>query len=368
MRKILSLLFIVCVATNSNAQILTVPVGGGSSKAWVGERVGLTDIQVNYNRPAVKGREGKIWGALVPYGYTDLGFGTSKAAPWRAGADENTTISFSTDVRINEKPLAAGNYGFFIAMGENEAEIIFSSNTSSWGSYFYDPKEDALRVKVPTAKLNESLERLTYTFSDQKDNSAVLSLNWEKMRIPFTVSVDLQKTQMESMRRELRSSKGFNPDAYVEAINYSVANNLNLEEAVGWSDYAINAAFVGQKNFKTLSARAAVLNKLGRSREADSLMKAAMPMANMQELHQYGQQLIRMKRPADALAAYKLNAQKNPDNFTTLVGLVRGYSAMADYKNALKHARLALPKAPDKGNRDNVEAMIRKLEEGKDVN
>ncbi len=367
MRNLLCL-FVVCFSLQSNAQILTTPVGGGSSKAWVGERIGITDIQVNYNRPAVKDREGKIWGALVPYGYTDLGFGTSKAAPWRAGADENTTISFSTDVRINDKPLPAGKYGFFIAMGEADAEIIFSSNTTSWGSYFYDPKEDVLRVKLPTTKTNESVERLTYSFSDQKDNSAVLALTWEKMRIPFTVSVDLTKTQLESMRRELRSNKGFNPDAYVEAINYSVFNNTNLDEALAWSDYAMNGVFVGQKNFKTLSARAAVLNKLGRNREADSLMKAAMPMASMQELHQYARQLIRMKKPAEALAAYKLNAQKNPDNFTTSVGLIRGYSANGDFKNALKHAKLALPKAPDKANKDNIEAMIKKLEEGKDVN
>ena len=166
----------------------------------------------------------------------------------------------------------------------------------------------------------------------------------------------------------MRSSKGFNPDAYVEAINYSVANNINLDEALAWSDYAMNGVFVGQKNFKTLSARAAVLNKLGRNKEADSLMKVAMPMANVQELHQYGRQLIRSKRPAEALAAYKLNAQKNPDNFTTMVGLVRGYSATGDYKNALKQARVALGKAPDKGNKDNLEAMIKKLEEGKDVN
>ncbi len=368
MRFILCFFLSMVLASVAHAQILTTPVGGGSSKAWVGERIGLTDVQVNYNRPAVKGREGKIWGQLVPYGFTDLGFGTSKAAPWRAGADENTTISFSTDVKINDKTLAAGKYGFFIAMGENDAELIFSKNTSSWGSYFYDPKEDILRVKVPTSKLNESSERLTYAFSDQKENSATLSLNWEKMRVPFTVSVDLQKTQLESMRSELRSNKGFNADAYVEAIDYSVANNINLDEALAWSDYAMNAVFVGQKNFKTLSARASVLNKIGRTKEADSLMKAAMPMASKQEMHQYARQLIRMKKPAEALTAYKLNAQKNPDNFTTSVGLVRGFSATGDYKNALKHAKIALSKAPDKGNRDNVESMIKKLEEGKDVN
>jgi len=194
MRNVLCLLFVVVIgAMTTQAQILSTPVGGGSSKAWVGERIGITDVQVSYNRPAVKGREGKIWGELVPYGFTDLGFGTSKAAPWRAGADENTTIDFSTDVLINDKPLPAGKYGFFIAMGESNAELIFSKSTTSWGSYFYDAKEDVLRVKVPATKTGESTERLTYTFSDQKDNSAVLSLNWEKCVYPLQLVLIFQR-------------------------------------------------------------------------------------------------------------------------------------------------------------------------------
>lgn len=361
-----SAVFLLVTATF--AQNLTTPVGGGSPHAWVGERVGITDISISYNRPGVKGREGKIWGDLVPYGYTDLGFGTSKAAPWRAGADENTTFTFSTDVMIEGKPLAAGKYGFFIALHESDAELIFSKNSTSWGSFFYDPKEDALRVTVKTAKTNESVERLKYEFSDEKDNSAVVSLYWEKLKIPFTVSIDYVKTQLESFRRELRSDKGFDADAWVQAINFSVQNNTNLDEALQWSDYALNGVFVGQKNFKTLSARAGVLNKLGRTAEADSLMKQAMQMANMTELHQYARQLIRNKKPVEALAAYKLNAQRNPNVFTTNVGLVRGYSANGDYKNALKYAKLALAQAPDKPNKDAVEGFIKKLEEGKDVN
>lgn len=361
-------IFVLLFAITSYAQNLTVPVNGGSPKAWIGERIGITDINITYNRPGVKGREGKIWGELVPYGYTDLGFGTSKAAPWRAGADENTTISFSTDVMIDGKPLSAGKYGFFIAMRESDADLIFSKNSSSWGSYFYDSKEDALKVVVKTAKANESVERLKYEFSDEKDNSAVITLYWEKMKIPFTVSVDYIKTQLESFRRELRSDKGFNSDAWVQAVNFSVQNNPNLEEALIWSDYAINGVFVGQKNFKTLSARANVLNKLGRKAEADALMKQAIPMATMQELHQHARQLIRNKKFAEALAIYKINAEKNPNVFTTNMGLARGYSANGDFKNALKYAKLGFAQAPDKANKDAVEGLIKKLEEGKDIN
>lgn len=185
--KVEKLLFISLLFTVyfSNAQQMTTPTPGGSLKASVSELVGLSKVTIDYNRPAVKGREGKIWGALVPYGFTDQGFGTSKSAPWRAGANQNTTITFSSDVMVEGKSLPAGTYGLFMAMTETEATVIFSKNFTSWGSYFYDPKEDALRVNVIPAKLNESVERLKYEFSDQKDNSAVVSLQWEKLKIPL---------------------------------------------------------------------------------------------------------------------------------------------------------------------------------------
>jgi Protein of unknown function (DUF2911) len=352
----------------SNAQILHTVADGGNKKASVSERIGITDVTLHYDRPAVKGREGKIWGALVPYGFNDLGFGTSKQAPWRAGANENTTISFSTDVMIEGKALPSGTYALFMAIQPGEATVIFSKNSKSWGSYFYDPKEDALRVNVRTQNMNESVERLKFEFFDQQENSATIALLWEKLKVPFKVEVDYVKTQIQSFRNELRNEKGFRHEAWLEAINFAIDRNTNLEEALQWSDYSISAPFVGQKNFRTLSTRARLLNKLGRTAEADAAMKEAMPMATMQELHNYGRQLLNNKKPVEALEAFKLNAQKNPNVFTTNMGLARGYSANGDYKNALKYATAALPQAPDKGNKEAVEGFIKKLKEGKDIN
>lgn len=355
----------IFLSVASYAQMTSVR-GGGSVSATVSEKIGITNVAIQYDRPAVKGREGKIWGKLVQYGFNDLGFGTSKASPWRAGANENTVFTFSTDVMIEGKPLAAGSYGFFIDLQPGNANLIFSKNTSSWGSYFYDPKEDALRVNVKTTMLNESVERLKYEFSEEKEGSAVVSLLWEKMKIPFTISVDYVNTQLESYRNELRSSKGFNADAWTEAINFSLAHNVNYEEALSWSDYSMNV--LGEKNFNTLSTRAKLLNKLNKKTEADALMKEAMPMANMQELHQYARQLLRDKKNAEALEAFKMNAHKNPNNFTTYMGLMRGYSANGDYKNALKYAKEAQALAPDAANKSAVENFIKMLSEGKDVN
>lgn len=369
---LLKKLFLATVAllfsTFSFSQILFSIADGGNKKASVSERIGITDVTLHYDRPAVKGREGKIWGQLVPYGFTDQGFGTSKAAPWRAGANENTTISFSTDVQVEGKPLAAGTYGLFMAMEAESATVIFSKNATAWGSYFYDQKEDALRVNVKTIGLNESTERMKFEFMDEKENSAVIALVWEKLKIPFKVEVDYVKTQLASFRQELQNEKGFSWEAWVQAINFCVQRNTNLEEALQWSDYAINAVFAGQKNFRTLSAKAAVLTKLNRGEEADALMKEAMPLATMLELHNYGRQLLREKKPAPALDAFKLNAQKNPNQFTTNAGLMRGYSANGDFKNALKYAKTALAQAPDKLNKDAIEGFIKTLGEGKDIN
>ncbi|MEO8414168.1 MAG: DUF2911 domain-containing protein [Ginsengibacter sp.] len=350
-----------------NSQSLTIPPNGGNKKASVSERIGITDVMIHYDRPGVKGREGKIWNNIVHTGFADLGFGTSKAAPWRGGANENTTITFSTDVMVEGKALPAGTYGFFVAMGNGDATLIFSNNSTSWGSFFYDPKEDALRVIVKTEPLQESVEWLKYEFMNEKDNSAVIALMWEKLKIPFKVEVDYPKTQLAMFRNELRSSTGFNTDPWVQASKFAADNN-DFEDADQWSDYAIKGVFVGQKNFTTLSNKALILQKEGKSPEADALMKEAMPLGNMQELHQYGRQLVTEKRPKDALEVFKMNAQKNPGQFTTYVGLVRGYSANGDYKNALKYAKLAQPLAPDKPNKDAVDKMIETLNEGKDVN
>lgn len=346
---------------------LTMEPNGGNKKAWVGERIGITDVTISYHRPGVKGREGKVYGTTVVHtGFTDksVEYGTSKSAPWRAGANENTTIEFSTDVKIEGKDLPAGKYGFFIAYDPNECTVIFSKNTTSWGNYFYDDKEDALRVKVKPVTLDKSVEWLKYEFIDQTNNSATVSMQWEKTSIPFKVEVDVQKTQLASFRDELRGNKGFAWQSWNQAAQYCLQNNINLEEGLSWAKMAL----LNLPNFQTYSTNALLNEKLGKKAQADSLMKIALPMGNMVELHQYGRRLIGLKRSAEALEVFKLNAKKNPKQFTTYVGLARGFSATGDYKNALAQAKLALPLVPDPVNKASVEDMIKKLESKQDIN
>lgn len=351
----------------SVAQLTTLP-DGGNKKAMVGERVGLTDITIHYSRPGVKGREDKIWGQLVPFGFTDPGFGTSKAAPWRAGANECTTIEFSTDISIEGKILTAGKYGFFIATGREESTLIFSKNNTAWGSFFYNPAEDVLRVNIKQQVLDKPVEYLQFLFTGQTVNGATIALQWEKWMFPFRVETDVQKNQLASFRQELQTNKGFSWQAFVQAANWCADNKTNLEEALQWTDNAISGQFIGQKNFNTLSAKSRILDLMGRQNDAEAIMKEAAPLGTMNEVHGYARRLMASQKMKEAAELFKANYKKYPNVFTTNMGMVRALSSEGKYKEALKYAKAALPQAPDNANKLNAEGMIEKLEAGKDVN
>jgi hypothetical protein len=368
MKKLMMLSVLNLSAVFSYSQIpLTVLPSGGNKKSIVGEQVGLTKVVINYDRPGVKGREGKIWGQLIPVGYVDQGFGSSKAAPWRAGANENTTFEFSTDVKIEGQSLPAGKYAFFVAYDPNECTLIFSKNSTSWGSFFYNDKEDALRVKIKPVALDKSVEWLKYEFTNETENSATVALQWEKLMIPFKVEVDYIQSQLASFRRELQTDRGFLWESWDQAAQWCVQHNVNLDEALLWADSATSRNFGGDKSFQAASTKAQILDKLGRGDEAAALMKKMLPNASMNEIHGYGRSLIAAKKPKEALEVFKMNYQKNPNQMTTLIGLVRGYSANGDYKTALDYANKALP-VVDAQNKTNLQTMIDKLKAGKDVN
>ncbi|MBS1572749.1 MAG: DUF2911 domain-containing protein [Bacteroidetes bacterium] len=354
----------------SQVTALTSPPNGGNKKAMVGEVIGITAVNIYYDKPHVKGREGKIYGTnVVHYGFKDLGFGTSNAAPWRAGANENTTIDFSTDVFIDGKSLTAGKYGFFIAMYPDEAIIIFSKNSHSWGSFYYDANEDALRDTVKIIKTNNSTEWLKYEFENETDSSANVVLSWEKIKIPFTISVNFVNTQIESYRKELRFTQGLSAKAWMKAAQFCVNHNTNLDEGLRWADHAINANFIGEKTFESLSIKASILEKLGRLPEAEKVMEKALSLGDMVQINQYGRLLIAKGKNEEALKVFQINYRKHPNDFTTLEGMVRSSSASNNFKSALKYAKLAMQQSVITDEQKKIiEGMVRNLKEGKDVN
>ncbi len=364
-----------CGLQNAFAQGITLPPSGDNQKSVVTQYIGLVEVTITYNSPDVTApngtsRKGEIWGKLVPYGLTDLGFGLRNPSPWRAGANENTTFTVSHDVMIEEQKLPAGTYGLHMIASTGKWTLIFSSNSTAWGSYFYEEKDNVLRVEV-SPKQNEYTEWLTYDFTERMPNYAVCAMKWEEISVPFKISVpNINELYANQMRKELQSAAGFNWQSWVSAVNFCLSKNIHLEEALQWAETAISGAFVGQRNYTTLSTKARVLTALGRAQEAENAMDAALehPTATPQQVHSYARQLVAQGQKTKALDVFKLNANKYPNQWPTNYGLARGYAANGDYKAALKYARLALANAPDEQNKKNLESDIEKLRAGQDIN
>ncbi len=364
---VLVFLLLLVINSSSMAQMLQLPDGGVNYKSMAGRRVGVTDIEVNWNAPGVKGREGQIWGTSVaPYGFTVLGFGSYGTSPWRAGSNESTTLSFSTDVTINGKPLAAGVYGFFIALYPDSCTLIFNQNTAGWGSYFYKSELDVMRVTARQQKdVKESKERLDYTFSNQTDRSVEVALEWERWRIPFKVDVDLVNTTLASIRTQLSGAMGFDPPGLEAGAAWCLQNNINYEEALGWINVVVDPNMGRVNTFQAMSTKAGLLAKLNRKNEADKIMQAALENASVMEMHSYGRQLLAEKRVNEAMDVFEKNYKKNKGAWPTNGGLMRGYSAKGDLKKALEYARLAVAQAPNEESKRVIEQAIKTLESGK---
>jgi tetratricopeptide (TPR) repeat protein len=371
MKNYLFLLVIILFAIPLFAQVpynSAVP-NGYTKKAIVSEQVGLTQVTITYHRPAVKGREGKIWGELVPKGFVDQGFGNGKPAPWRAGSNENTVIEFDNDVKIEGQTLPKGKYALFIAYDPAESIVIFSKRSDSWGSFFYDEKEDALRVKVKPQPIEKNVEYLKYEFSNQTPNSAVIALAWEKLSIPFKVEVDYLKQQFDAFVTESQNPRGWTSEGLNIAASWTLQNDYQLEKGLEWAMMATRSSFPGDPtSFPALSTKAAILDKLGKADEAAAVIKSALPFGSVVQLQQFGRQLLTAKKPQAALEIFQFNYNKNPNQFTTLIGMARGLSANGEYAKALEFAGKALPLAPNDANKQAVLAMIEKLKAGKDIN
>jgi len=362
--KCLPLFLAVALMTlGANAQ-LDLPQG--SQMAKVVQRIGITDISIQYSRPSVNGRE--IWGKLVPYGMNNLGFGTAKESPWRAGANENTIIKFENDVKIEGEDLAAGKYGLHMVIQEGDkATLIFSKNHNAWGSYFYDPSDDALKVDVTTNNTPHT-EQLTFGFDHVDATSAVASLRWGDKQIPFKIEVNVTDVVLAGIREKLQNAPGFNRQTWEQAANFSLNNNGDLDEALGWINASISGQFFSKKNFNNLSIKSRILNKQGKTTEANSIMDEAMGYANVLEMHGYGRQLIGQGQKDKALKVFKMNAKKNKGQWPVDFGLARGYAATGNYKTALKHLKIAATRAPDQLNKNAIAGYLINLENGEDIN
>ncbi len=354
----------------SAMMLLTIQMNGqlktpeASQRAKVSQRVGITDIIIDYGRPSVKER--KVWGELVPYGYNNLGFGTSTTAPWRAGANQNSTIEFSHDVKVEGKDIKAGLYGLHIALKENGgATVIFSKNSTSWGSYFYEEKEDALRVDVQT-KETAHTETLLFLFPSFEANSTIAALRWEKKEIPFKIEVNVSDIVLKGIKDDLRSNAGFTQSNWDNAANYAF-NAGDTDQALEWINASISGNFFSKETFGNLSLKSQILGKQGKAQEAMAIVDKAAALGNASEVFQLGNGLIGQGQKDKALEVLKNNVKNNKGIWPSNYGLARAYSAKGDYKNAIKSINVALGNAPDRF-KGRLSGDLEKLKKGEDIN
>jgi hypothetical protein len=262
------------VSATAHAQaVLKLPEP--SPAANISQTVGMTEIAVSYHRPGVNGRP--IWGALVPYN-----------EPWRCGANENTTVSFSSDVKVGGKALKAGTYGVHMIPTQKEWTIAFSTQNQAWGSFTYDQKEDALRITVTPRTVANVEERLSYRFDDPTDTKAMLVLAWEKLEVPIAIEVETPKVVMANVRNQLRGVAGFTWQANNQAAGYWLNNGGPLDEALKYADKSIGA----NANYQNQTTKAAILEKQGKAKEATELRTKAMASATEADLNQAGYRLV----------------------------------------------------------------------------
>ena len=349
LRVFLFCLLMAALPSISPAQSFTLDLPLQSQGAQISQRIGITDITIHYHRPLVNDR--KVWDALVPYGKV-----------WRAGANENTTITFSDPVQVEGKPLDKGTYGLHMIPNADEWTIIFSKNSTSWGSFTYDEKEDALRVTVKP-KAADMHNALTYDFDDLQKDSAVVELEWEKIAVPFKVSVDVHDVVQASLKKQLRNLSQYTWMSWDNAANYLLAEKTSLDEALTYANKSID----NEDRYDNEMTKSQVLKALNRKDDAVTAEKKALALAAPLQLHQYARQLLGEKRNDEAYAVFRENAKKHPDQWFVHTGLARMYSAQNKFDDATKEMKLSVAAAPD-DQKTYLDGLEKRLEAKQDIN
>ena len=349
--------------SHSNAQSgLTVP-RKQSPAATISQTIGISEITVNYSRPNVVSLQGRdrtdnIWGKLVPYGLvSSKNFGAERQIPWRAGANENTTIHFTHDVLVEGKKLKAGKYGLHIIVKENnDATIIFSNNFSSWGSFTYDEAEDALRVDIKTQEIPLT-KILTYGFIDYTEKGTVLALDWEKKRFPISLEFDVHAIALQSFRDQLRSSAAFSYLGLLDAARYCANSNINHEEALKWIDMSI----ASNKNYQNLSVKIQLLFQTGDEAKFDEAVDECASIANAAQLNNLGYQMANTGKLIKAIDIFKLMVERDPKDPNAHDSLGEAYKMAGEKALAIKSFKKSLSLNPPQNVKDNSLFHLKEL-------
>lgn len=340
-------LFVRVTFVQAQSALLNLP--DASQHARVTQRIGITDITIDYHRPLVRGR--KIFGGLQAYGQV-----------WRAGANYNTTIEFSDPVTVEGQPLPKGVYGLHMIPGETSWVVIFSKNSTSWGSFTYDKAEDALRVTVKPQPI-ENHEALSYDFDDPRPDSALITMRWERVAVPFKVEVNTPEIVRQSLRNQLRARAQYEWQAWEEAANYLLSNKLSAEEAAKYADRSIEL----EDRFENEMTKSHALSALGRKEEALAARDKAIAKGTQLQVHGYGRGLQLQGRQEEALELFRGNIKKDPNSWVGHNEAARVAVAKGDFNTAVKEMKLAAAGAPESLRAQHLD-LVRRLENGEDIN
>jgi tetratricopeptide (TPR) repeat protein len=314
-----------------------------SPAARVSQVIGLAEFSVSYSRPAVNGR--KVWNGLVPWD-----------SVWRAGANENTVFTASAPFTVGGKALPAGRYGLHMLPTATTWTVILSRQSSAWGSYRYNPAEDALRFTI-TPKPAEMTERLQYTFDDLRNDGVTLTLRWEKLEIPIVLGFDADQVVLDSLRTQLRGVPQFFPDGWGNAAAWALRNG-HVAEASAWADSAIRI----QPRFDALNVKAAVLARQGNTTAADSLRQRAYAVATEPQLNAAGYQLLQAQKVDEAIALFQRNVKAHPDSWNVYDSLAEAYGVKGERKLAITNYRKAASMTTDPTQQARINAAIAALQ------
>lgn len=235
--KLKSTLLALLVAGFSYAQI---QFPQASSKAELEQKIGYTEIEIDYFRPNLNNRS--AFGGLVPYGEV-----------WRTGANNNTTIDFSTDVVVAGKPLPKGKYSLYSIPGKSSWDVIFYKTTENWGNpEKWDESLIVLKVNVPVINLKDKVETFTINFDNVNVNNGDLTIAWENTKVIVRVEAPTQKIALENISSGLNENSSARD--YYGAANYYFANKLDLKKAQEWINIAVKKD-PNSKYFKDLKAK-----------------------------------------------------------------------------------------------------------------
>lgn len=339
----------LAVATNARAQSILLDLPDVSQHARVMQRIGITDVSIDYHRPLARGR--KIFGGVQPYG-----------SVWRAGANFNTVIEFSDSVAIDGHALPKGAYGLHFIPGRSSWTLILSRNSTSWGSFTYDQAEDALRVSVKPRAI-EHREALSYDFDDLTPTSAVVTMQWDDVAVPFTVQVNTPQIVARSLRNQLRGLVQREWQGWNEAADYLLENKLDANEALKYSEQSIGV----EDRFENEIVKARGLAALGRTADAATTRKKALGLGTQQQVHSFARNLQGLGYQDQALDIFRENIAKDPTSWIAHSEISRLAVATGDFDTAIREMKLSADLAPA-ALKAQVQAFVRALEAKVDIN